>query len=307
MRLGCSLVVALSLFLVATRAPAAPPGFAFLEVPTGARAAALGGAYATLATGAEAAFWNPASLTSTHGLEIAGNHSELFDKLRHDSFVVGGHLFGGGLAASVRALYSEPIDERDELGNLIGSFGAHDLEFGLGYGHELSPGLSLGGSASLIRERISSLSAMTYSAGFGAAWEPVTLPGLRLALTGQNFGPPAHYTIDGTQGEPVSLPAAIQSGASYHLGLGSRLHLAGAVEARAVRGRNVLGLVGAELGDVSGSALRLGVRVNDTSTTMSFGAGYALPGFSFDYAFVPLRDDLGDLGDSHRFGFSARF
>ena len=30
----------------------------------------------------------------------------------------------------------------------------------------------------------------------------------------------------------------------------------------------------------------------------------ALPGWSFDYAFVPLRYDLGD---THRFGFSARF
>ena len=71
-----------------------------------------------------------------------------------------------------------------------------------------------------------------------------------------------------------------------------------------MRGRNTLGLAGAELGDASGAAVRMGVRVNDTATSVSFGAGYALQAFSFDYAFVPLRDDLGD---THRFGFSAHF
>src|SRR5439155_24340677 len=137
--LSSSLLLALSFSITATAAAAAPPGFAFLEIPTGARGAALGGAYASMATGAEAVFWNPARLTSQRGLEITGGHSELFQSLRHDAFAVGGHMWGGGIAASIRALYSEPIDERDELGNLIGSFGAHDLELALGYGHALSP------------------------------------------------------------------------------------------------------------------------------------------------------------------------
>jgi len=299
-----SLLLVPSLLVIAVAARAATPGFAFLEVVPSARAAALGGAYASLATGVEAVYWNPARLTTANGLEIAGTHSELFQKLRHDAFAVGGHLFGGGVAASFRALYSEPIDERDELGNLTGSFGGHDLELALAYGHKLSSDFSLGGSASLIRERIADKSAMTYSAGLGAAWEPSALPGLRLALAGQNFGPAAHYMIDGVEGAPVELPAAIQSGASYSIGVGARMHLTGAVEGRAVRGRTALGLVGAELGDASGTALRLGLRLNDTSTTMSFGAGYAFQKISFDYAFLPLNDDLGD---SQRFGFTAQF
>jgi hypothetical protein len=304
MRLLSALLLTLGLLAPATLAVAAPPGFAFLEIPTGARAAALGGAYASMATGVEAAFWNPARLATAHGLEITGAHSELFQKLRHDSFALGGKMFGGGIAASLRALYSEPIDERDDLGNLIGSFGAHDLELALGYGHEVAPGVSLGGSASIVRERISNLAAMTYAMGLGAAWEPAGLPGLRLALAGQNFGPAASYTIDGVQGAPVSLPAAVQSGVSYRTDVSARMHVVGAVEGRAARGRNVLGLVGAEVGDASGAALRLGLRLNDTATTMSFGAGYALPGFTFDYAFVPLRYELGE---THRFGFSTRF
>lgn len=213
-------------------------------------------------------------------------------------------MFGGGIAASMRALYSEPIDERDDLGNLIGSFGAHDLEFALGYGHSIASGVSLGGSASVVRERISNLAAMTYALGLGVAWEPGALPGARFAIAGQNIGPSASYTIDGVEGEPVRLPAALQTGVSYSAPIGARMHVSGALEGRAVSGRSVLGLAGAELGDASGAALRMGFRVNDTATTVSFGAGYALPGFAFDYAFVPLRYDLGD---THRFGFTAHF
>src|SRR5437867_7075822 len=84
---------------------AAPAGFAFLEIPSGARASAMGGAYASLAQGAEAAFWNPAGLEATRGTQITASHFELYQKLRHDQFAIAGHLLGGGLSASVRALY----------------------------------------------------------------------------------------------------------------------------------------------------------------------------------------------------------
>jgi len=309
MRLFHRLAVLTLPLLVAGAAHAAPPGFAFLDIPAGARAAAMGGAYASLATGVEAAYWNPARLTTAHRLEVTAGHSELFAKLRHDYFAVGGGMLGGSAAASIRALYSEPIDERDDLGNLVGSFGYHDLELALGYGAPLGAGLSVGGSAALLRERISNSAAQTYSFGAGAAWEPAALPGVRVALAAQNLGPAARFSIDTadgsrTDGAPVGLPAAVQAGVAYALGVGPRMHFAGALEARAVRGGQGLGMAGAELADASGAALRLGVRVNDTSTAMSFGAGYALQKFSFDYAFVPLKDDLGD---THRFGFSARF
>src|SRR5262245_19365494 len=288
----------------AVAAHAAPPGFAFLEIPVGARGSALGGAYASLVAGPEALFWNPASLPGPKGLELTGGHTEWLQSLRHDYFAVGGPVGGGALAASVRALYSEAIDERDENGNLIGTFGSHDLEFALGYGQRMAGGVSLGATASVLRERISNLAATTYAFGFGAGWEPSVIPGVRLAIAGQNLGPAAHYTIDGTQGEPVTLPAAVQTGVSYSTGVGSRFTVRSAAEGRLTRGRNAIGLVGAELADLSGASLRLGVRLNDTSSMMSFGAGYALPAFTFDYAFVPLRDDLGD---THRFAFTARF
>lgn len=300
-------ILPLALILVLGAAPPAcadPAGFAFLEVPAGARAAALGGAYASLAQGASAVFWNPAGLTGTRGVEIDATHAELFEGLRDEQFALAGRLFGGGLAGSVRAQYSEAIPERDALGNLIGTFGSHDLEFALGYGRQVAPQLTVGGNAKYVRERIANASAATVAFDAGAGWEP-GLAGLRLAATALNMGPAAAFTIDGLKGDPVPLPVAFQTGASYTRALDATLAISGAVEGRFTRGRTGLGMIGLELAaPAAGAAVRVGWRANDTASSLSLGAGYAAHALRLDYAFVPYNDELGD---THRISIAARF
>ncbi len=304
-------VISAALLLPAARpARSGPPGFAFLEVPAGARASALGGAYASLAEDVEAAFWNAAGLSGVKGIQVSGTHVEYVQKLRHDQFAVGGRAFGGGLAGSVRALYSEPIDERDEAGNLLGSFGSYDLELALAYGRAVSQTLSLGGTAQLVRERIADASASTYAFGVGAVWAPARIEGLRLGISAHNLGPAAHYVFDGGPGAPVNLPAAVQAGGSWQWSLTHGSVLRTALEGRLTRGRSGIGMVGVEVGTLGGpkgagaAALRAGLRMNDDATSFSLGAGYALSGLRLDYAFVPLRLDLGD---THRVSFTAQF
>ena len=287
-----------------------PSGFAFLEVPAGARGAALGGAFTSLAQGVEAAFWNPAGLEAVKGVQITGTHVEYVQSLRHDQFAVAGRSFGGGLAASLRALYSEPIDERDELGNLIGSFGAHDLEFALAYGRSVAPGLSVGGTVQAVRERIADAAAGTWAAGVGAIWAPARVSGLRLGLSAHNLGSAARYNLEGGPGAPVNLPSAVQTGGSWQRALGRGAVVRTALEGRFTRGRSGVGMVGLEVGTTGGpngagaATLRAGLRVNDDASSYSVGAGYALRSLRLDYAFVPLRLDLGD---THRMSFTAQF
>ena len=299
-----ALVLVLSQGVGLRTAASDPAGFAFLEVPSGARASALAGAYASLAQGAEAVFWNPAGLQGTHGLELQATHVELFQGLRDDQFAVAGRHWGGGLAASIRAQYSDAIPERDAIGNQIGTFGSHDLEFALGYGRSLAPGLTLGANAKYVRERIADESAATYAFDLGAGWEPGPT-GLKLGFAAQNLGPAAAFTIDGVKGAPVPLPTAFQPGVSYVVALSPTLALGGALEGRFTRGRNGVGLVGAELSaPAAGAALRVGWRANDAASSLSVGAGYTLSSMRLDYAYVPFKDDLGD---THRFSLAAHF
>ena len=62
-------------------------------------------------------------------------------------------------------------------------------------------------------------------------------------------------------------------------------------------------MIGLELGS-GGASIRGGARMNDDASTMSLGAGYVLGALKLDYAFVPMSLDLGD---THRFSFSAQF
>jgi len=285
-------------------APAAPPGFAFLEIPSGARVSALAGAGESFAEGVDAAFWNPAALDQVKGIQVEGSHYELYQNLRHDDFAVAGRLFGGGISASLRALYSGPIDETDELGNVVGTFGSHDLDFALGYGAALGGGVQAGVTGHVIRERISNLGATTYGFDFGTRWKPVSMPHLLLSVGAYNLGPSARYTIDGIEGEPVSLPAAMGAGGSYHFGFGGGLDLRTGLEGRFTRGRAGVGMIAAELTGLAGASLRAGYRGNDDTAGFSAGLGYAFPALRLDYAYVP---SALDLGDTHRFSFSAQF
>lgn len=293
------------ILLAASAAHASIPGFAFLDVPAGARAAALGGAYASLAEGVEGAFWNPAALEAAHGLQVTAAHTEFFESFRHDQFAVAGHLWGGGTSASLRAFYSEPIDERDELGNLTGSFGGNDLELALGYARRTGPGTRIGGTVQMVRERIANAATTTLAANLGATWDPARWPGLRVSLSAHNLGPDGAFQIDGTRGEPVPLPAAVQAGVSFGSAPAARgFSLRGALEGRVTRGRSGVAMAGLELSGLAGAALRAGVRLNDPATDVSLGAGWTTRGLRLDYAWVPYRLDLGD---THRFGITAQF
>lgn len=303
-RLPIASFAALAAVLLSSPAHATQAGFAFLEIPAGARASAMGGAYASVAQGVEAAFWNPAGLTGVEGLQMTGTHYELVGGLRAAQFAVAGKVYGGGLSGSVRALYSEPIPERDALGNLIGTFGSHDIEFGLGYGYDLGGGFGAGATVQLIRERIADNSATTYAFGAGMTWEPPPFDGVRLSGSVHNLGPATNYDFDGIEGAAVNLPFAVQMGGSYTFAFGNMWRATGALEGRLTRGREGMGLIGAEIATVTGMALRAGYRGNDDAQRFSFGAGYALDALSVDYAFIPLDYELGD---SHRFSFSAQF
>ena len=296
--------VAALLAFAAPSAMAAPPGFAFLEVPATARGAAMGGAYSALARGVDAAFWNPAGLSDVNGTQVSATHIEWIQGLKHDQFALAGQLFGGGLAASLRAMYSQPIDERDDLGNLVGSFGAHDLEFQLGYGWHAPGGTSWGITSQAVRERIANEAATTWSVGAGGIWQPKRFKDVRVSASANHLGPSARYTVDGQQGAPVNLPASLQSGFAWHKALSKSYSLESAFEARMTRGRQAVLAVGGELTSTVGASLRMGVREGDDLTNFSAGLGYVVGGFGVDYAWVPSKLDLGD---THRFSVNARF
>lgn len=296
--------VLLALTLAASPAAATTPGFAFLEVPAGARAAGMGGAYVALTEGVDGAFWNPAALALVQGTQVTGSHAEWIQGLRHDQFAIAGQLFGGGLAASLRAMYSQPIEERDDVGNLTGTFGSHDLEFQLAYGWAAGENARFGLGAQAVRERIANESATTWSGSGGGQWHPGGSKSLTLGAAAVHVGPAAHFTIDGQQGGPVPLPIELQAGLAWTRAMSRGVSFTGTLDSRATRGRQGVTAAGAELGTDVGAALRMGLRAGDDLTNFSAGVGWRHGLYRVDYAWTPSKLDLGD---THRFSFAAQF
>lgn len=297
------LVLALAVACLVVTPSVAASGFAFLEVPAGARAAAMGGAYGSLANGAEAAFWNPAGLAAFEGTQFTATHIETYENLRHEQVAIAGRMFGGGIATSLRAMYSEPIPERDELGNLIGTFGSHDLEFLIGYGRRFG-GVSAGFTAQFVRERIADLAAGVWAVGGGVAWDVPVLAGARASASVHNLGPSARYRFNGEPGQPVPLPMAAQAGMAWtrpaFAGLTGRV----ALEGRATRGRNGILALGGELESPAGAALRFGWRAGDDVASWSAGAGWRVGALRVDYAYTPSKLELDA---THRFTLGGGF
>jgi hypothetical protein len=108
----------------------------------------------------------------------------------------------------------------------------------------------------------------------------------------------------------MPLPAALQAGGSWQREFARGAVLRTALEGRFTRGRDGIGMVGLEVATTGGAngagaaALRGGLRVNDDASSYSLGVGYALRVLRVDYAFVPMRYDLGD---THRIAFTAQF
>ena len=304
MKLARPLAAAAILLLAPGTAFAALAGFAFLEVPAGARAAAMGGAYSAVATGADAAFWNPAGLARFAGTQFTATHTETYENFRQEHVAFAGRLFGGGVAASLRALYTEPIEERDDFGNLVGTFGSHDLEFLAGYGWQPSEALSLGLTAQVVRERIADMGATTWATNGGAVWAPAAFEGLRVSAGWHNLGSSANYMFGETQGQDVPLPTALSTGLAWQRKAFQNMTALVSVEGRASRGRPMIYAFGGELDAPVGAALRAGFRVNDDVASWSAGLGYRTGGLGVDYAFVPSKLELDD---THRFTLSARF
>src|SRR5689334_13595222 len=199
-------------FLVLLAVPASAgttTGFSFLDLPAGARIAALGGAGATLAEGPNALFWNPAGLapddaaSAPHGQATFDHHESI---LGFRQELVGGVLRKGAdaLGVGLNAHYTEGIEERDALGNLVGTFGATDLAVAFGVAKTAAPGLRLGGALQWAHESLGGDGASALGVSAGGIYALPGTKGLVLGAAVRNVGKsPRFKTQDGADGSKV--------------------------------------------------------------------------------------------------------
>jgi hypothetical protein len=302
-------LAALLCLLVALPATAGTTtGFAFLDLPAGARVAALGGAGATLADGPAALYWNPAGLAPEEAADgsrarVAFDHHESIQKFRQE--IVGAVLQKGsdGLGIALNAHYTEAIEERDPLGNLLGTFGATDLALAVGIAKTAAPGLRIGGALQWAHEDLAGSGASALGLSAGGLYAVPGTKGLTLGASVRNLGSsPSFKAEDGSDGAKVPQPLTLSAGASYGRNAG-RLQWRAAADVVKLKGDSMEGRLGLEVMPAASLALRAGWMLGRDASDLTAGAGIAVGRFDVDYAFVPYHDDLGS---SHRIALGAR-
>jgi hypothetical protein len=303
----CAASAILLLLAVSPVVAGTTTGFSFLDLPAGARIAALGGAGAALADGPAALFWNPAGLAPEEAAGSRGkavfDHHESIQKFRQE--LVGAVLQhgGDGMGVGLNAHYTEAIEERDPLGNLLGTFGATDLAVAFGLAKTAAPGLRLGGALQWAHEVLGGSGASAFGISAGGMYAVPGTKGLTLGASVRNLGKsPAFKSDDGSDGEKVPQPLTLEAGAAYGRSTGS-IRWRAAADLVKLKGDSAEGRLGLEVMPASSLALRAGWMLGQDAADLTAGAGIAVGRFDIDYAFVPYHDDLGS---SHRIALGAR-
>lgn len=162
---------------------------AFLNIPVGARATAMGGAFSASANDATSLYWNPAGLTALSGGSFAGEYAAWLADIEFNYAAFALPTAFGTFGVAVTALRT-PEMEVTTVAQQNGTgerFDAASYAFSLSYARALTDRFSIGGTAKLVNERISSSSASGVALDVGTMFV-TPFRGVRLGASISNFG-----------------------------------------------------------------------------------------------------------------------
>lgn len=311
------LFLSLGLLLIAQGSSGGASKYAgeFLSLGVGARPMGMGGAYAAISDDASAIYWNPAGLTHLSRRQVLFMHAESFGGLVGHDYL--------GFALPLKALHSalgigllrlgvdeipytewDPQTQRPRVLKEV-----NDAEYALFFSYARTGwrGLSIGGSAKLIRKGVGDDYALGLGVDAGALWRPRP-----------------RWALGAKLADVTSTPLAWNSGEKECILPMLKLGIAFISTPRALRGEILLALdadirfegrdyaAWASMGEVSLDPRagleywyrhRVALRVGILSEQFSAGVSIRLGAGGVDYAF--LAHD--ELDNSHRLSGLVEF
>ncbi len=271
-----------------------------LKVPVSARAIGMGEAYTALANDSSALDWNPAGMSFMQQKEAAFMHSSLYEGIHYErlAFAAPGDSYSYG--ASMSYLGYGSMEGFDNNGIPIGDQSAYSYLLTGGLASMVHDRLSLGVTASYLRQKLADTSAGTAVFNTGILYELASRPwggAYRLGFSALNLGPGLEFVS-----ESNPLPRKYRFGASaLHL---KDLPLNLAADVLMPNDNSTTFSMGSEYWFKEMIALRLGYAGSrDEGSGLRLGFGFRHRDILFDYAF----SDQGDLGSAHRFEMMFRW
>ncbi len=276
----------------------------FFKIPPFARAVGMGEAFNSLSEGTYGLYYNPAGLSAVPGLEFQATHISWFQDINYEfismvfpvPFSDVGKLgaafawFNVGTMPRNLALpndISAPTFSWSDYNN--GTFSPYDYSIILGYGLDLSENLSSGITLKYTSENIANYNSANITGTLGVLYKTFFDGNyVRTGLTLENIGANMRV-LEVTFAPPKILKLAISDtllNNSLTFSLQSLFQFDYG---------NIYSL-GAEYWLYNTVALRAGYKFGAFNQP-SFGAGFKLNSFEFDYAFL----NYSELGATHRF------
>lgn len=305
----------------------------FLEIEPSARLAAMGNAGVSAYDGLASAWYNPASVGRVTSTEVAFTHTAWIADITYDYAGVALPCGSWGTAyATLTSLNSGEIDVRT-VSQPLGTgerYSVNDLAISLGFGRQISPRFSAGGTINFVQETIWHTSASTATISLGTLYR-VSEKGLRIGSSLSNFGTRAkfdgrdlRFTYDNVPGQngdnstlpgikwtdSFSVPVTFRVGVAYPFEFAYDQKLLLAVDAQHPNDNAESVSLGSEYTLNDQLSLRLGYQnlfLADSEVGLTAGLGVAgrvdTWRYRCDYGFA----DQGRLGHSHRLSLGIAF
>jgi hypothetical protein len=285
------------------QALAADPGDAgalFLRVGMGARASAMGEGFTAVAGDASSVFWNPAAMAAVLSTNVMFAHNESFLSSRLEQLALTHETEYGTIGLMFTGQYMDKMERREDEPSAIplGEFSVYDVAFSAGFARYLLPNLSVGATVKPVYQRIDEKSAVGLAFDIGI-YHVSRIEGLRLAAVALNVGTPMKFVE-----EEYALPRSIKLGGSYERAVDPlRGQVLFTFDGVFVNDGDPKQHMGAEYMYRRTLAIRAGYKGGYDSYGGTFGAGVRYKKLDVDYAFLLVKNDLGD---SHRISVSFR-
>ena len=287
-------------------------GAQFLKIGVGARSIAMGET-GSISEDANSIYWNPAGLAGISQKEVSLMYGMWIETINFNHLALALPFKFGTLGIGTDILGMGAMDKYDNSGAKVGqSFTASDTAITLTYAKAMKAGdmpLNVGINLKSISSTIDSTNASAIGFDLGAQ---IKLKGDRIVagLVIQNLGSGMSFKLTSTS--PTDpLPMNIKVGGSYSFISDNQQTLLTGLDINMPNDNDIRYNLGAEYTRNVGKDIKLAGRAGYRSNTkgleglagLTFGVGFGIKSYSLDWAFVPY----GQLGDTHRISFSARF
>lgn len=264
--------------------------FEFMLLGSGARAAGMGEAFTAVSGDVDAPFFNPASAGVMTGSEVSFSHVSYIKDVTLERFAflsAGRRLrFGGGLQVGRVA----DIERRGDYpsGQPLGTFNEHNVTASLYWALPASSRLSVGSSVKWAYEKLDLESASAIGFDFGGFYSAT--PQITIGASIRNVGSRPKFV-----NTAFDLPGEFRVGASYRTGESFPGVLVAADFIKPEWGDKSSKVdIGAEYIYQDLAYFRLGSDFGYESRSFSAGLGLTYRNYYFDYAFIPIKHNLGN-------------